>query len=152
MQQLSLPEFADKINATMPVIAREFIRRQTNELYKGKITLPQCLILEFLHSEKDSTMTHLARLMRVSTAAMTGIVDRLVREGYIVRTYDAGDRRIIKVKLTVKGQDVVRKINEQKRQMVIKTFGKISERDRQEYLRILIRIKDILSKEGLAVQ
>jgi DNA-binding MarR family transcriptional regulator len=97
-------------------------------------------------------MTHLARLMRVTTAAMTGIVDRIVREGYVVRTYDADDRRIIKIKLTVKGQDLVKKINEQKRNMVIKTFGKISERDRQEYLRILMQIKDILSKESPVVQ
>ena len=51
MPGLSLPEFADKINAVMPVIIKEFASRQKNELYKGKITLPQFLLLEFFASE-----------------------------------------------------------------------------------------------------
>ena len=143
-----LLEFADKINEILPVIMREFARRQVNELYKGKITLPQFLLLEFLHREGTSGMSKIASFMDVSTAAITGFMDRLVREGYTVRIYDPKDRRTINAKLTPKGNELVRKINEQRRQMVISTFGKISESDRNDYLRILSKIKDILSKES----
>lgn len=145
MSKLSLSEFADKMNKVMPVIMKEFGRRLVSALYKGKITLPQFLILEFLHREDESKMTALAHFMNVTTAAMTGIVERLVRAGYIIRTYEAQDRRIIKVKLTAQGIDLVKKINQQRCQMVIKIFGKISEADRQEYLRILMQIKEILT-------
>lgn len=145
MTQLSLSEFARKMNEVMPVIMREFGRRLVSALYKGKITLPQFLLLEFLHREGESKMTALAHFMNVTTAAMTGIVERLVRAGYVIRTYEAEDRRIIKVKLTAPGMDLVKKINQQRCQMVIKIFGKISEADRREYLRILMQIKDILS-------
>ena len=147
MEQFSLLEFADKINDILPVIMREFANRQTNELYKGKITLPQFLILEFLSKKGESKMKDLAIFMKVTTAAMTGIVDRLVRYSYVARSYDPGDRRIIKIAMTVRGQKLVKKINEQRRQMVLKIFGKISEADRQDYLRILMQIKDILIKE-----
>lgn len=146
MAKLSLTEFADKMNEIMPVIAREFIKNQINDLYKGKVTLPQFLILEFLHREGEAKMTLLARFMDVSTAAMTGIVERLVRGGYAARVYDRRDRRIIKVKLTQKGNELVGKIGEQRRNLVIKIFGKISEADRQDYLRILMQIKDTLLK------
>jgi DNA-binding MarR family transcriptional regulator len=145
MSHLSLSEFAREMSEVMPVIMKEFGRRLVNELYKGKITLPQFLLLEFLHREGESKMTSLAHFMNVTTAAMTGIVERLVRAGYVIRTYEAQDRRIIKVKLTSRGIDLVRKINQQKCQMVIKIFGKISEADRREYLRILMQIKDVLS-------
>ena len=94
-------------------------------------------------------MTDLARFMGVSTAAMTGIVDRLVRDGYAVRTFYPHDRRIIKVKLTTRGGELLRKVNQQRRQMLIKIFGRISETDRREYLRILMQIKDILTKEKI---
>ncbi|MCM8762778.1 MAG: MarR family transcriptional regulator [Candidatus Omnitrophica bacterium] len=147
MQHISLSEFADKINEIMPVIAKEFIRQQTNELFKGKITLPQFFILEFLYQRNDARMSDLAKFMRVTTAAMTGIVDRLVRDNYAIRVYDPKDRRIIKIKLTDKGNTLVKKINEQRRKMVIDTFAKVSEFDRQQYLRILLKIKDILTKE-----
>ena len=148
MSQISLSEFADKLNDMMPVIMKEFARRQTNELYKGKITLPQFLVLEFLETDGEVKMKDIAQFMHVSTAAMTGIVDRLVREGYVVRAFDAVDRRIIKAQLTVRGSSIVKKINGQRRDITIRIFEKISETDRNEYLKILRQIRDILVKEG----
>jgi len=150
MSQLSISQFADRMNEIMPVIMREFARRQVNELYKGKITLPQFLALEFLHRESECKMSALAHFMGVTTAAMTGIVERLVKGGYAARVYDPKDRRIIKIKLTAKGNELVKKINAQRRQMVINIFGKIPETDRQEYLRILMQIKEILTRQESA--
>jgi DNA-binding MarR family transcriptional regulator len=146
MLQGSLLEFADKMNEVMPGIIQGFARRQADELYKGKITLPQFLILDFLSQQGESRMTDTAHFMHVTTAAMTGIVDRLVGYGYVARVYDPEDRRIVKIKLTPGGNELVRKINEQRRSMVIKIFGSISETDRQDYLRILMQIKEILTK------
>lgn len=148
MAQLSLAEFVDEINAVMPVIMRGFLKTQANELTKGKITMPQFLILDFLAKEGLAKMTALAHFMAVSTAAATGIVERLVRGGYVSRAYDQKDRRIIKIKLTLKGAALVEKITQQRQQMHIKIFGKICERDRQDYLRILMQIKEILSREA----
>lgn len=149
MPDFSLPEFADKINELMPVIIKEFARRQVNELYKGKITLPQFLILEFLHRKDESKMTALAHFVGVTTAAITGIVNRLVRDGFVVRENQPEDRRIIKIKLTSKGAELVKKVNAHRRQMIIRIFGRISGRDRQDYLRILMQIKEILTQERL---
>lgn len=152
MAGVPLSEFADKINGIMPVIIREFARRQANELYKGKITLPQFLILDFLNRQGECQMAHLANFMHVTTAAMTGLVERLVRDAYAVRVDDTKDRRIIKVQLTHKGKELVKRINQQRQRMIIKIFGSISEADRQDYLRILMKIKDILTKEGSAIR
>lgn len=146
MSKLSLTDFANKINEIMPLIIKGFAKRQINELYKSKITLPQFLVLVFLDRESEAKMTDLAHFMNVSTAAITGLVDRLVRDSYVIRAYEPKDRRIVKVKLTTKGNELVRKINEHRRQMVIKIFGRISEADRQDYLRILLQIEDILTK------
>lgn len=146
MSQVSLSEFADKINEIFPQIIREFIRRQTNELTKGKLTLPQFLILSFLNERGELKMTDLAHFMQVSTAAMTGIVDRLVEARYAVRIFDPTDRRIIKIRLTSKGAVLVKKIGQERRQMIMNIFGKISEDDRMDYLRIITHIKEILTK------
>jgi len=140
-------EFADRMNEVMPGIMQGFARRQVNELYKGKITLPQFLILDFLSRQGEPKMTDMARFMHVTTAAMTGIADRLVRDGYVDRVYNHEDRRIIKIKLTPRGNALLKKINQHRRQMVINIFGRISEADRQDYLRIILQIKDIFTKE-----
>lgn len=145
MAEDSLLGFADKMSEVMPEITRGFARRQTDELCKGKITLPQFLILEFLNQHGESKMTATAHFMRVTTAAMTGIVDRLVGYGYVTRVYDPEDRRVIRIKLTARGSGLVKRITEQRRNMIIKIFGSISEEDRRVYLRVLMQMKDILT-------
>jgi DNA-binding MarR family transcriptional regulator len=143
----SLYAFADKLSQLLPTIMKEFARRNSSGLLKIKLTLPQFFILNFLNEAGQAKMTDLANFMRVSTAAMTGIVDRLVKTGYAARVYDPTDRRIIKIKVTTKGSEVIRKICQQRRQMIIKVFGRISRTEREDYLRILARIRDILTKE-----
>ena len=147
MALISLREFADRIGTVMPVITREFARRQIHDLYRSRITLAQFFVLEYLHAHGETKMTALAQFMRVSTAAMTGIVERLVREHAVTRIFDDADRRIIKVRLTAKGEKFVRKMNDQRRRMVIHIFDRISARDRSAYLRILMQIQEILCRE-----
>jgi len=148
MSQLSLSEFADKINEIFPVIIKHFLKKQTNELCKGKITLPQFVILDVLCRQGEAKMTDLAHFIGVSTAAMTGIVDRLVKSSYVVRAHEPDDRRIIKITPTAKGSLLVRNITQQKRQMIIDMFGKLSRQERQDYLRIIMRLRDALAAES----
>jgi DNA-binding MarR family transcriptional regulator len=145
MIPMPLSEFADKMNEIMPAMMKDFSRMQPAEIYKGKITLPQVLILQYLSTQEPVKMTDIANFMKVSTAATTGIVDRLVKSGYVSRVFDQDDRRIIRIKITLKGMDLMRKIAQERRSMVIHVFGKISEKDRQDYLRVIMRVKDILS-------
>ena len=147
MVGISIADFAQKMNQIMPEIMKGFARRQHNDVYKGKITLPQLLILEQLSRQGVSKMTDLARYMKVSTAASTGIVQRLVLLGYVQRENDQRDRRIVRIKLSSKGTELLKKISQQRTQSVINIFGQISENDRGEYLRILMQVKDILDRE-----
>ena len=146
---MSIQEFADKINNIVPVMIKEFSRRQVSEIYKGKIILPQFLILGFLHNKGNSKMCAIAKFMSVTTAAMTGMVDRLERLGYVKRELEPADRRIINVGLTPKGQELVNKINLRRRDMIVDVFGKVSEQDRMDYLRVLTKVKDILAPSPL---
>ena len=147
MTGMAIADFARKMNQIIPEIMKGFARRQNNEVYKGKITLPQLLILELLSRQGASKMTDLAKYMQVTTAASTGIVERLVRQGYVQRAYDQNDRRIVRIKLNAKGTELLKKISQQRTQSVTRIFSQISEDDRAEYLRILMQVKDILDKE-----
>lgn len=147
MADLTLSDFADKIEDVMSTVMRGFAKMQTNELFKGKITLPQFFVLNHLDKHGESKMSELAKVMDVTTAAATGIVDRLVRYGYIVRAYDSKDRRVINIRLTQKGSDLVRKIIRQRKEVTSEVFGKISKEEREEYLAIMLHIRDVIMKE-----
>ncbi|MFH0763522.1 MAG: MarR family transcriptional regulator [Candidatus Omnitrophota bacterium] len=148
MPNLSLAEFADRVSEIMPVIMREFFRQETNEFYKLKITLPQFVVLDMLKRQGESKMSDLARFINVTTAAMTGIVDRLVRDGYAKRAYDPGDRRIVKVTLTAKGAMSVKNMIDQRKVLTARIFSMISHEEREKYLEILTHIRDhIMEKD-----
>jgi DNA-binding MarR family transcriptional regulator len=119
---------------------KEMFHRQTNELYKGKITLPQFLAMSFLNKKGSSNMTELAHYMDITTAGMTGIISRLVAGRYARRVSDPKDRRVIIVKLTPRGVALTRKVNDERRQIIIDAFGKISEKEREDYLNIISHV------------
>ncbi len=150
MSALSLSEFADKFNTIIPIIMKELSRRQFGDIIKTKATIPQLLVLNFLELQGETKMKDLAGFMNVTTAAITGIVDRLVRDKCVMRVYDQNDRRIIRVKLTEKGRDLLNKANEHKHNAVVNIFGKLSDTEREQYLRILMRVKDILESEEIS--
>jgi len=144
VSEMTISEFADKVGGIMSVVMRNYLKQQTSKFYQMKVTIPQFAILNFLSTEGEHKMTDMAKFMNVSTAAITGIIDRLAKSGYVVRRPDPNDRRITRVRLTPKGADLVKKSFHQRRQMIIDMFGKISEREREEYLRILTHIKEHL--------
>ena len=41
MPDLTLSDFAERIEDVIPTVMKGFAKMQTNELFKGKITLPQ---------------------------------------------------------------------------------------------------------------
>ncbi len=144
---ISLEEFADRIASIMPAVVKEFMRRNACEIYEGKVTLPQLLIMNYLNQNGESKMSDLARFMNVTTPATTGIVNRLVKCGYVRRVYDPDDRRIIKVRLMSKGLKLIKKINERRRRFVMDIFSRIPDADRQSYLGVLTRVHQMLMAE-----
>jgi DNA-binding MarR family transcriptional regulator len=67
-------------------------------------TLPRFDVMAALARQRAGmTMTEVSRFLMVSNGNVTGIVDRLVAEGMVVRTANARDRRATFVRLTPRG-------------------------------------------------
>jgi DNA-binding MarR family transcriptional regulator len=67
----------------------------------------QINLLAVLAEEGVLTMTPIAKKMGHSTAAATGLIDRLQKLGYVQRLHASDDRRKVMVQITRKGVDVV---------------------------------------------
>jgi DNA-binding MarR family transcriptional regulator len=86
---------------------RSFLLDLSKELNQGNISYAQFFLLGYLSSENYLTMTDISRKMGHSTAAATGLVDRLEKLGYVQRLHAADDRRKVMVQITRKGTDLV---------------------------------------------
>lgn len=86
---------------------RSFLLNLSKELNKGNVSFAQFFLLGYLANENFLTMTDISKKMGHSTAAATGLVDRLEKLGYVQRLHASEDRRKVMVQITRKGIDLV---------------------------------------------
>ena len=74
------------------------------------LTLPQLRILFYVRANPGTTTNALAARLGLTTATVSGLVDKLARAGLIERRQREDDRRVIPLYLTEEGQAVVGEI------------------------------------------
>ncbi|TWG65560.1 MULTISPECIES: MarR family transcriptional regulator [unclassified Aminobacter] len=96
-------------------------------------TLPRFDVMSALYREREGMlMSDLSRFLLVSNGNVTGIVDRLVSEGLVVRSSREGDRRTSIVRLTDAGVERFAAMAEAHRSWVEELLHDISEDDARE--------------------
>src|SRR5512143_1983179 len=76
------------------------------------LTAPQVHALLWLGHDGPLTMGELARRVAVTEKTVTGLVDRLERDGYLHRERDPLDRRVVRARATGRGAQLSRMIEE----------------------------------------
>lgn len=142
---IPIEEFAWRVIELFPQMHKGLLRQERNYLTRGEITLPQFWVLAHLYHTGESTMNSLAKHLRISPPATTGLIDRLIAQKLVARRHDARDRRIVRIELTGKGTGVIGDIRKQKIRTLIKVFNRISSKDRDQYLKILERIVKVIN-------
>jgi len=104
---------ADRLADFVLFTQRSCILNLSSELNKGNVSFPQFFLLTYLSSEDYLTMSDIAKKMGHSTAAATGLVDRLEKLSYVERMHAAEDRRKIMVCITSKGVELVSKMRKE---------------------------------------
>lgn len=93
-------------------------------------TLPRFDVLSALYrSENGLRMSELSSELMVSNGNVTGIVDRLVDDGTVVRLPVDGDRRAMRVRLTEKGSLYFRKLAAEHERWVSELFVDFDEQE-----------------------
>ena len=139
--KISIRKDAGKLADFIMFTQRSFLLNLSKELNKGNVSYAQFFLLGYLANENYLTMTDISKKMGHSTAAATGLVDRLEKLGYVQRLHASEDRRKVMVQITRKGIDLVDRIredivsslvdlmvelDENEQDALLKTYGKIS--------------------------
>ena len=148
MARREIDSFCQKMDELIPRLGRKFLKKGPMVLAHDKITVPQIFILEMLSQREFSNMGDLAEDLSISTSAVTGLINRMLKARLVERMRGHKDRRIVKVKITKKGSSIVKKLIEQRRQAVMEIFSKISRQDREKYIDILEKICRILEEKS----
>ena len=112
---------------------RSFLLNLSKELNKGNVSFAQFFLLGYLANENFLTMTDISKKMGHSTAAATGLVDRLEKLGYVQRLHASEDRRKVMVQITRKGIDLVDRMREDITGSLVDLMSEL-DKDEQEAL------------------
>lgn len=89
---------------------RSCILRLSAQLNRDKVSYPQFFLLAYLAEEECLSMSSIAQMMGHSTAAATGMVDKLQELGHLKRFTATADRRKIMVRITEQGRALVERM------------------------------------------
>ncbi len=92
-----------------------FVRRQSAEAWmRLNLTVPQLKTLFFVSNEGGTSPGRLAQALKVTPSNVTGIIDRLVEQGLLSRQSSPADRRVLRLAVTVKGEDMLAGLRERR--------------------------------------
>ena len=114
---------------------REYLR------LKHDTTLPRFDVMAALYRRREGvTMSELSRMLLVSNGNATAVVDRLEREGLVLRTPSEVDRRTVHVALTAEGLKTFEVMAEGHEAEVARMFSALTDEELDQMTVILKRM------------
>ncbi len=145
MRKISHPELRGEARALreqMLALARRRSLRDPVAASCGELELtpPQIHALLWLGQDGPLTMGDLARRVAVTEKTVTGIVDRLERDGHLRRERDTADRRVVRARLTAQGEQLFRRIDADIEEKVAAVLAALDPADRKALARIVDKL------------
>ena len=138
----------DQIANEISIIVPKLIRTMRTGLPATAEVSPAQLVMLLAISEKGvCRATDLTKEIKVSAPTITGLIDRLMREKYLIRIPDINDRRAINIKLTPKGQSLVNEFLFHIRSRWKSILVHLKPEERLSFLSSLKRIITVLTVE-----
>lgn len=132
----------DRIVETMLYLYAESRRVTKTEARERGLTGPQVSVLKILEATDDLSLTELSERMSAKNSTITGIVDRMERDGLVVRDRSSSDRRVVLIRATEKGRELAQSVKVGAMELLTSALGSLDEKDRQELRRIVLELAE----------
>lgn len=116
----------------------------TSRLKAVGLSIAQCDVLTTLTEREGLSQQDLAERLYVTKGNISGLIDRLVAAGLVERRTIASDRRSHAIYLTPMGRTAAQKGIEEQARFVTETLGRMTEKDLDEFERLLMAARDIV--------
>ena len=123
-------------------------RSANRQAEQHHLTIPQWMALGCIGNEGKGGITHsdLCHRLMLSKSPVTGIVDRLVRDGYAQRTTDAKDRRVSRIAIQPKGETAWQLVRDAMRVHADALCANFSQEEQQTLNSLLARLMENVAR------
>jgi MarR family transcriptional regulator, organic hydroperoxide resistance regulator len=116
-------------------------RRITKELARrANLTGPQLTVIKILEQIGDLSLSELSDKLRAQNSTVTGIIDRMEREGLAQRVRSTEDRRVVRIRLTEKGAKLAAEIPVEPMVILRNALSSLTATESKELLRIFTKV------------
>lgn len=140
----------------MPTLASRFQRSVTllNRLFGSEImerlsfqvTGTQMYMLHYIRESGKCRLTELAEKLDVKPSAVTVMIDRLQKAGFVARTNDTADRRVIFVELTADGNDILKEAQQMREEIIGSYLSNFDAEDARIATEVLEKMVELMQQ------
>jgi DNA-binding MarR family transcriptional regulator len=109
------------------------------------LTMPQLVTLHMLAHAGGRSVGNVAGCLRLSAAATSHLLDRLVQAKLVARTEDPEDRRQKRLAITEAGRRLVERVNTERTREVSVVLARLSPALRRQFADVLARVIEELA-------
>jgi DNA-binding MarR family transcriptional regulator len=138
------PDTKPEVDAIVETII--YLYTESRRLTKGLasefgLTGPQLTVLKLLESLGDLSLSSLSGRIRAQNSTVTGIIDRMEREGLVRRERSTADRRVVFIRLRDKGARLARQIAVEPMEIFRGALTSLSPGEVSDLLKILNKLE-----------
>jgi DNA-binding MarR family transcriptional regulator len=99
----------------------------SERLVRQGISMTQLHVMNMLERHGEMAMSRLAEMLDVSDSKATGLIDRIEERGFVERIRVPSDRRVVLVRLTDRGREVMEEVEMLREEMLEQMLGRLDE-------------------------
>lgn len=136
-----------KIERLLRHVAFIIKKRGREILVDFGITTPQFNALLALREEPDMTMGDLCEKLFLACSTATDLIDRMEKNGFLERNRDTEDRRVIRLSISDKGQQVIKEVIVARRRYVASMLERLGESEIDQLGASLEKLHSLMVQE-----
>jgi DNA-binding MarR family transcriptional regulator len=121
---------------------------ETNRWGSSTFSKQQFLLLITLFNKTRITVSSLADELNLSASATTLAINRLVRDGHIIRTRDETDRSVVWVELSESAKLLVTEMKQRRRRVLRSMIESLEEAEIDQFLALVTKMFGNLRDPG----
>ena len=133
---------------------REFNRFYTtilgvvnNHILESDYSLTEARIIYELTDSKELTAREIKEKLQIDEGYMSRIITRFVKSGILNKKQSKNDKRVYVLKLTTRGEEISRLINQQSDRQVKNLIEHLSKTEQEKLVGLIAQVKDLLIKK-----
>ncbi|MFH0068145.1 MarR family winged helix-turn-helix transcriptional regulator [Peribacillus sp. NPDC056705] len=116
--------------------------RIKEEMAKNKLGITEFSVLEVLYQKGKQTIQQIGNCILISSGSMTYVIDKLEQRGVLSRNACPDDRRMIHVRLTDDGNELMNEIMPKYRELVDDMFDSLNSDEAETFVNLLKKVRN----------